>query len=141
MRNGGSMRTLIKNGTIVTAGDTYPADILIDGEKIVQIGSRIAVEDANIIDASGTLLMPGGIDVHTHLELPFGGTVASDDYFTGHRAAAFGGTTSHIDFVIQPKGDSLHDGIAQWNKKAEGKASIDYGFHLAITDLTEQVMS
>ena len=98
------MSTLIKNGTIVTAGDIYSADILIDGEQIVQIGSQTQAPDAEVIDARGMLLIPGGIDVHTHLELPFGGTVASDDYFTGHLAAAFGGTTSHIDFVIQPKG-------------------------------------
>src|SRR5438270_1128607 len=134
------MRTLISNGTIVTAGDTYPADVLIDGEKVAQIGQSLNADGAQRVDARGMLLMPGGIDVHTHLELPFGGTVASDDFFTGHRAAAFGGTTSHIDFAIQPKGGSLHDGLSDWHKKAEGKASIDYGFHLAITDLTSTVM-
>ncbi len=134
------MPTLIKNGTIVTAGDTYPADVLIDAEQIVQIGKNLQTDGAQVVDARGMLVMPGGIDVHTHLELPFGGTVASDDFFTGHRAAAFGGTTSHIDFVIQPKGGSLHDGLTEWHKKADGKASIDYGFHLAITDLTDKVM-
>jgi dihydropyrimidinase len=133
--------TLIKNGTIVTAGDTYPADILIDGEKIVQIGSNVQAAGALVVNAEKLLVMPGGIDVHTHLELPFGGTVASDDFFTGHRAAAFGGTTSHIDFVIQPAGGSLHDGLNTWRKKAEGKASIDYGFHLAVTDLNDKVMN
>jgi dihydropyrimidinase len=85
-------------------------------------------------------LIPGGIDVHTHLELPFGGTVSSDDFSTGHCAAAFGGTTTHIDFVIQPKGGSLHDGLADWHNKAGSKAQIDYGFHLAITDLRDEVM-
>ncbi len=135
------MTTLIKNGTIVTASDTYPADVLIDGEKIVQLGTNLSAEGTQLVDAKNMLVMPGGIDVHTHLELPFGGTVASDDFFTGHRAAAFGGTTSHIDFVIQPKGGSLHDGLEAWHKKAEGKASIDYGFHLAISDLTDKVMA
>jgi len=133
--------TLIKNGTIVTAGDTYPADILIEGEQIVQIGSNLKADGAQVVNAEKMLVMPGGIDVHTHLELPFGGTVASDDYFTGHRAAAFGGTTSHIDFVIQPSGGSLHDGLDTWRKKAAGKASIDYGFHLAVTDLNDKVMN
>ena len=135
------MSTLIKNGTIVTAGDTYPADILIEGEKIVQIGSNLHADNAQVVNAEKMLVMPGGIDVHTHLELPFGGTVASDDYITGHRAAAFGGTTSHIDFVIQPAGGSLHDGLDTWRKKADGKASIDYGFHLAVTDLNDRVMN
>ncbi|HEV2037861.1 MAG TPA: dihydropyrimidinase [Candidatus Eremiobacteraceae bacterium] len=135
------MSTLIKHGTIVTAGDTYPADILIEGEKIVQIGSNLQANGAQVVNAEKMLVMPGGIDVHTHLELPFGGTVASDDYVTGHRAAAFGGTTSHIDFVIQPAGGSLHAGLDTWRKKADGKASIDYGFHLAVTDLNDKVMN
>ena len=134
------MTAIIRNGTIVTAGDTVQADLLIDGEQIAQIGRNLSADGAQSYDARGMLVMPGGIDVHTHLELPFGGTVASDDFFTGHRAAAFGGTTSHIDFVIQPKGGSLHDGLAEWHKKADGKANIDYGFHLAITDLSDKVM-
>lgn len=135
------MSTLIKNGTIVTAGDTYPADLLIEGEHIVQVGSNLPTGGAQVVDAARMLVMPGGIDVHTHLELPFGGTVASDDYFTGQRAAAFGGTTSHIDFVIQPSGGSLHDGLDAWRKKADGKTCIDYGFHLAVTDLNDKVMN
>ncbi|MEZ4513788.1 MAG: dihydropyrimidinase [Chloroflexota bacterium] len=135
------MRTLIKNGTLVSASDTVAADMLIENGKIALIGQDMQDDDAATIDASGKLLLPGGIDVHTHLELPFGGTVSSDDFFTGHRAAAFGGTTTHLDFVIQPIGGTLHDGIATWHQKANGKAAIDYGFHIAITDLRDDVMA
>src|SRR5574338_613644 len=127
------MSFLFTNGMVITASDTVQADVLVEGETVSLIGKNIPADGHKVVDCSGKYLMPGGIDVHTHLELPFGGTVSSDDFSTGHRAAAFGGTTTHIDFVIQPKGGSLHDGIAEWNKKAEGKASIDYGFHLAIT--------
>ncbi|NOX63680.1 MAG: dihydropyrimidinase [Chloroflexi bacterium] len=135
------MATLIKNGTIVTAGDTVQADVLIEGEQVALIGRDLPADDAEVIDATGKLLLPGGIDVHTHLDLPFGGTVSSDDFFTGHRAAAFGATTTHIDFVIQPMGGSLREGVEEWHKKAEGKAAIDYGFHIAITDLRDDVMA
>lgn len=135
------MKTIIKNGTIVTASDTYQADILIDGEQIALIGRNLPTDNHAVIDATGKLLLPGGIDVHTHLELPFGGTLSSDDFFTGHQAAAFGGTTTHIDFSIQPKGGSLRQGLEQWHQKAEGKAAIDYGFHMAITDLRDEVMA
>ena len=135
------MPTLIKNGTIITASDTIQADVLIDGEQVALIGRNLPEEGVTVIDAAGKLLLPGGIDVHTHLELPFGGTVSSDDFFTGQRAAAFGGTTSHIDFVIQPKGGSLKAGIDDWHSKAKGKAAIDYGFHIAITDLRDDVMA
>jgi dihydropyrimidinase len=134
------MGILFKHGTIINAGDTFPADVLVEGEKIVLIGQAIPEEGHKVIDATGKYLMPGGIDVHTHLELPFGGTVSSDDFSTGHKAAAFGGTTTHIDFVIQPKGASLHDGLDIWHKKSHDKAQIDYGFHLAITDLRPEVM-
>ncbi len=134
------MGTLFKNGTVVNAGDSYPADVLVEGEKVALIGQTIPSQGHEVVDAKGKYLMPGGIDVHTHLELPFGGTVSSDDFCTGHAAAAFGGTTSHIDFVIQPKGGSLHDGLADWHHKADSKAQIDYGFHLAITDLRPEVM-
>ncbi|MCB0153207.1 MAG: dihydropyrimidinase [Anaerolineae bacterium] len=135
------MTTLIKNGTIVTAGDTFQADVLIDGEKITMLGQDLPGAGHEVIDAEGLLVLPGGIDVHTHLELPFGGTVSSDDFFTGHKAAAFGGTTSHIDFVIQPVGGSLREGVVAWHAKSESKAAIDYGFHMAITDLREEVMA
>jgi dihydropyrimidinase len=134
------MGTLFKNGTVINAGDSFPADVLVEGEKVVLIGQKIPNGNHKIVDAKGKYLMPGGIDVHTHLELPFGGTISSDDFNTGHCAAAFGGTTTHIDFVIQPKGGSLHDGLDEWHKKAGHKAMIDYGFHLAITDLRPEVM-
>ncbi|MCP4418681.1 MAG: dihydropyrimidinase [Chloroflexi bacterium] len=135
------MATIIKNGTIITASDTVQADILIEGEQIALIGRDLPTDGNDVIDATGKLLLPGGIDVHTHLELPFGGTVSSDDFFTGHRAAAFGGTTTHIDFAIQPMGGSLREGIDEWHKKANDKAAIDYGFHMAITDLRDDVMA
>jgi len=134
------MKTLIKNGTLITAAETYPADILVDGEQIVLLGRDLPADGAQVVDAAGKYVTPGGIDVHTHLELPFGGTVSSDDFYTGHKAAAFGGTTSHIDFVIQGKGQSLHDAIEAWHRKADGKAVVDYGFHVAITDLNDAVM-
>ncbi|NJN84469.1 MAG: dihydropyrimidinase, partial [Caldilineaceae bacterium] len=126
---------------MVTAGDTYQADLLIEDGVIALIGRELPPGDVQVIDAAGKLLLPGGIDVHTHLELPFGGTLSSDDFFTGHRAAAFGATTSHIDFVIQPKGGSLAEGVETWRAKAAGKAAIDYGFHMAITDLRDEVMA
>lgn len=134
------MGTLFKHGTVINAGDTFPADVLVEGETITLIGQSIPEQGHKVIDASGKFLMPGGIDVHTHLELPFGGTTSSDDFSTGHCAAAFGGTTTHIDFVIQPKGGSLHDGLAVWHRKSVSKAQIDYGFHMAITDLRPEVM-
>jgi dihydropyrimidinase len=134
------MKTLIKNGTIVTAGGEQEADILIQDEKIKEIGVNLDARDANKVEASGLLVMPGGIDPHTHLDLPFFGTFCSDDFFTGQRAAAFGGTTTHIDFAIQPVGGTLHEGLEEWKKKADGKITIDYGFHMAVTDLREDVM-
>jgi dihydropyrimidinase len=132
------MRTLIRGGTVVTASDTYQADVLIEDEKIASVGHGFTADTT--IDASGKYVIPGGIDVHTHLDMPFGGTVSSDDFFTGHRAAAFGGTTTHIDFAIQPKGASLRQTLDMWHAKAKGKAAVDYGFHLAITDLPDSIL-
>ena len=130
--------TLIKNGTVVTAERSFAADILIDGEKIRDIAPSLPAEQAGrIIDAAGMLLLPGGIDVHTHLDMPFGGTTSCDDFETGTRAAAFGGTTTLIDFAIQPKGTKMRDALDIWWKKAEGRASIDYGLHMIVTDLGE----
>jgi len=129
-------KTLIKNGTVVTAKETRQADLLIEGERIQEIAPSITVE-ADTIDATGMLLFPGGIDVHTHLDMPFGGTTSSDDYETGTKAAAFGGTTTLIDFAIQPKGTRMRDALDTWWKKAEGRASIDYGLHMIVTDLGE----
>jgi dihydropyrimidinase len=135
------MKTLIQNGTLVTAGDTYQADVLIDGETIALIGRDLSIPDAAPIDATGHTLLPGGIDVHTHLELNVAGTVSSDDFYTGHKAAAFGGTTTHIDFPTQYKGWSLRQAVEHYHAKARDKAVIDYGYHVTITDLTDDVLA
>ncbi|HAK46631.1 MAG TPA: dihydropyrimidinase [Spirochaeta sp.] len=132
------MKTIIKNGTVVTASDTFKADVLIEDEKIVMIGTELPAEGADVVDARGLLVMPGGIDAHTHLDMPFGGTDTADDFYTGQRAAAFGGTTCHVDFALQQKGQTLKQGVEMWQKKAEGKTIIDYGFHVALTDPTEE---
>src|SRR6476620_7436927 len=117
------MKTLIKNGRVVTAVDDYNADIFIDGESGTTIVITLHTASDVVIDASGKLVFPGGIDPHTHMELPFGGTYSSDDFFTGTRAAAFGGTTTIIDFAVQTKGESMTSGVAAWHKKAEGKTA------------------
>src|SRR5215213_1628597 len=132
------MKTLIKNGRIVTAVDDYRADILIEDEQVSVIGKSLDMEAGKVIDAVGKLVIPGGIDPHTHMELPFGGTQSSDDFFTGTRAAAFGGTTTIIDFAVQNKGESLIQGVDNWHKKAEGKCAIDYGFHLITTEFEDK---
>src|ERR687890_643210 len=131
------MRTLIRNGRVVTAVDDYKADILIEGETVSTIGAKLDVEADRVIDAAGKLVIPGGIDPHTHMELPFGGAEASDDFRTGTIAAAHGGTTSIIDFAVQYKGQSLVEGLDNWHKKAEGKCVIDYGFHLITTEFED----
>jgi len=128
--------TIITNGRIVTATDTYAGDIAIRDGKIVAIGQGLPRDNAaKIIDAGGRHVFPGGIDVHTHLDMPFGGTTSSDDFETGTRAAAFGGTTTLIDFAIQYKGQTLRTALDSWLKKAESKAVSDYSFHCIITDL------
>jgi len=129
---------LIKNGTIVTATDQYRGDVLVEGEKISTIGTSLTVVADRTIDATGKYVLPGGIDVHTHLDMPFGGTKSADDFETGTRAAAHGGTTTIVDFAIQYKGQTLHHAWETWMKKAEGNAVIDYGFHMIITELTDQ---
>lgn len=131
------MKTLIKSGRIVTAVDDYIADILIEGETISTIGKQIDIEADVVIDAKNKLVIPGGIDPHTHMELPFGGTSSSDDFFTGTRAAAHGGTTTIIDFAVQNKGESLTQGVDNWHAKADGKCAIDYGFHLITTEFED----
>ena len=130
--------TIIANGRVVTATDTYAGDVAISGGKIVAIGQNLPRENASrVIDAAGKYVLPGGIDVHTHLDMPFGGTTSSDDFETGTRAAAFGGTTTLIDFAIQYKGQTLRTAYDTWMQKASGKAVCDYAFHCIITDLAD----
>src|SRR5438876_10790473 len=130
--------TLIRTVTVVTAERSAAADILVDEEKIRDIAPGLPAGTADrVIDASGMLLLPGGIDAHTHLDMPFGGTTSSDDFETGTRAAAFGGTTTLIDFAIQAKGTRMRHALDTWWKKADGRAVIDYGLHMIVTDLGE----
>jgi dihydropyrimidinase len=131
------MRTIIRNGRIVTAVDDYNADILIEDDRVATISRKIEAEADRTIDARGRLVIPGGIDPHTHMELPFGGTSASDTFETGTIAAAHGGTTTIIDFAVQSKGQALNQALDVWHQKAEGRTSIDYGFHLICTDLPD----
>jgi dihydropyrimidinase len=131
------MRTIIRNGRIVTAVDDYNADILIEDDRVATIGRKIEAEADRTIDARGRLVIPGGIDPHTHMELPFGGTSASDTFETGTIAAAHGGTTTIIDFAVQSKGQALNEALDAWHAKAEGRTSVDYGFHLICTDLPD----
>jgi len=133
------MKTLIKNGTVVTASEMMVADVLIDGERIAAVGSGLGEADTSI-DATDKLVMPGGIDVHTHMELPFGGTFASDDFATGTRAAAFGGTTTIVDFAVQGFGETLSQGLDNWLEKAEPKSHIDFGLHLIVREISEGIL-
>jgi dihydropyrimidinase len=129
--------TIVKNGTVVTATDTYIADVAISNGKISALGAGLPIENTSkVIDASGKLVLPGGIDVHTHLDMPFGGTTSADDFETGTRAAAFGGTTTLIDFAIQYKGQPLRQAFDTWMAKASGKAVCDYAFHCIVTDIS-----
>ena len=130
------MRTLIRNGKVVTAKETRAADVLIEGEKIAEVRRGIAAAASDkVIDAKGLYVIPGGVDAHTHLDMPFGGTTSADDFESGTRAAAFGGTTTIVDFAIQARGTRMRQALDTWWKKAEGRASIDYGLHMIITDL------
>lgn len=131
------MSTLIKNGRIITAEQNYIADIYIEKDKITTIGNQLKIDADKTIDAKDKYVIPGGVDVHTHLDMPFGGTTSSDDFESGTKAAAFGGTTCLIDFAIQSKGERMRDALDTWWKKAEGKATIDYGLHMIITDLPD----
>lgn len=131
------MSILIKNGRIITATDDYTADIFIQGETITAIGKDISVKADREIDATGKLVMPGGIDPHVHLDMPFMGTYSSDNYETGTRAALFGGTTTVIDFILQKQGNSLRAALDEWNSRANGNAVGDYSFHMAVTDFNE----
>jgi dihydropyrimidinase len=131
------MATLIKNGTLLTASETFEADIMIEGEQISRIGRGLDAGSADVIDAAGKLVMPGGVDPHTHFDLPMFGTVSSDDHYTGHKAAAFGGTTTVMDFVSLDF-DTLRESVDAWRKKAE-KAAIDYSFHMNLTRFNEAI--
>jgi dihydropyrimidinase len=131
------MSVLIKNGRIVTAIDDYVADIFIEGETITAIGKNLNVKADKEIDASGKLVLPGGIDPHVHLSMPFMGTFSSDTYETGTRAALYGGTTMLIDFILQTQGNSLHDALSQWKSRSDNNCVGDYSFHMAVTDFNE----
>jgi dihydropyrimidinase len=135
------MRTLIAGGTVVNADGSYRADVLIDGETIAAVGSVEGIAVDRTIDATGKLVIPGAIDVHTHMELPFGGTFAKDTFETGTRAAAFGGTTTIIDFAVQTRGASLREGLDAWHAKAEGNCAIDYGFHMIMSDVNDDTLA
>ena len=122
------MTILIKNGTLITAFETFEADLLIEDEKIALIGTDLQHPNADVIDAAGKLILPGGIDPHVHLDLPMFGTVSSDDHYTGHKAAAFGGTTTVMDFVVlEPQG--FQHSVDLWFEKS-AKAAVDYSFHM-----------
>src|SRR5579872_2258885 len=134
----GKVSVLIKNGRIVTAVDDYHADVFINGSAVALIGKDLEIEADRRIDASGKLVLPGGIDPHTHLELPFGGTTTSDTFETSTRAAAYGGTTCIIDFAVQTRGTSTLKALDDWQAKAQGKTAIDYSFHMIVTDLPQE---
>ncbi|MBB4910043.1 dihydropyrimidinase [Actinophytocola algeriensis] len=132
-------RTLIRNGTVVNADGTFTADVLVEGEKIAAVTAPgVFTEADTVIDAAGKYVLPGGIDAHTHMEMPFGGTFSADTFFTGTRAAAWGGTTTIIDFAVQAKGTSLLSTLDKWHEKADGHCAIDYGFHMIVSDVNDQ---
>jgi dihydropyrimidinase len=129
------MSILIKGGRVVTADEDRVADVYVEDEAVTQIGDSLDVQADRVIDASGKYVLPGGVDPHTHLDMPFGGTITIDDVESGQTAAAFGGTTCHVDFIIQPKGSTFAEAFEEWRAKANGKQVIDMGYHMAVTDL------
>src|ERR1035437_6236108 len=131
------MSLLIKNGRIVTASDDYVADIFIEADKITTIGKNLDIKADQVIDAKNKLVIPGGIDPHVHLEMPFMGTFSSDNYETGTAAALYGGTTMVIDFVLQTQGKSLYHALEQWRGRSDGNCLSDYSFHMSVTDFNE----
>src|SRR6266849_3872420 len=131
------MSVLIKGGRIITAADDYVGDVYVEGERISLIGESLDLQAERVIDAAGKYVLPGCVDPHTHLDMPFGGTTTIDDVESGQTAAAFGGTTCHVDFIIQPHGSTFADAIEDWRGKANGKQVIDMGYHMAVTDLRE----
>jgi dihydropyrimidinase len=131
------MSILIKGGRVLTAADDYVGDVFVEDERISLIGESLDIQADRTIDASGKYVLPGGVDPHTHLDMPFGGTVTIDDVESGQTSAAFGGTTTHVDFIIQPQGSSFADALEEWRGKANGKQVIDMGYHMAVTDLKE----
>src|SRR3954471_9082193 len=128
------MSILIKGGRVITAADDYVADIFVENERISLIGESLDVAADTVINAAGKYVLPGAVDPHTHLDMPFGGTVTIDDVESGQRAAARGGTTTHVDFCIQGRGQSFAEALEGWHAKREGKQLIDCGFHIAVTD-------
>src|SRR4051794_17463925 len=131
------MSVLIKGGRVITAADDFVGDVFIDGERVSLIGASLDVEADRTIDAAGKYVLPGCVDPHTHLDMPFGGTVTIDDFESGQTSAACGGTTTHVDFCIQSRGETFGAALETWHGKAKGKAVIDYGFHIAVTDLDD----
>src|ERR1700734_2976388 len=129
------MGILIQNGTVVTADRLEKADVLFEGSTIREVLANIDPTGHSVVNATGLFVLPGGIDAHTHMDMPFGGTVSADDFLTGTRAAAIGGTTTIVDFAIQAKGTRMRDALDIWLAKADGKACIDYGLHMIVTDL------
>src|SRR5438270_9088208 len=130
-----AMSILIKGGRVITAADDYVADVYVEDERISLIGESLDQPADKVIDATGKYVLPGGVDPHTHLDMPFGGTVTIDDVESGQISAAFGGTTCHVDFVIQPQGATFAAALDEWRAKANGRQVIDMGYHMAITDL------
>ncbi|HKU57857.1 MAG TPA: dihydropyrimidinase [Gaiellaceae bacterium] len=132
------MSILIRGGRVVTAADDFVADVLVEGERVALIGADLDVAADRTIDAAGKYVLPGCIDPHTHLDMPFGGTVTIDDFESGQGSAACGGTTCHVDFCIQAQGQTFAEALEGWHAKANGKALIDYGFHIAVTDVDDE---